>query len=250
MPAISQLPIPNLFLASLPEDDLAALRPHFEKVRLPLRQILHEGGAPIEHCYFTDGGMTSLLIPLEDGANIEAGVVGKEGFAGGPALMGFEDSSPYTSMIQMPGVGLRIGSDVLRTEMLRRPVLLDRVLRFTQVLNTQISHTAACNAHHNLQERLARWLLMAHDRAESDALPLTQEFISMMLAVRRPGVTVAARSLQATGAIEYERGRILVRDRQRLEEASCECYGIVREHYRRQLGWPATDRGAIKKSAD
>ena len=133
------------------------------------------------------------------------------------------------SMIQMPGVGLRIPSDVLRTEMLRRPGLLDRVHRFTQVLNIQISHTAACNAHHNLQERLARWLLMAHDRAESDALPLTQEFVSMMLAVRRPGVTVAARSLQAIGAIDYERGRITVLDRQRLEEAACECYGIVRD---------------------
>src|SRR3954470_2009825 len=121
----------------------------------------------------------------------------------------------------------------------RRPALLQQVLRFTQVLAVQISHTAACNAHHDLQERLARWLLMAHDRAESDALPLTQEFMSMMLAVRRPGVTVAARSLQDTGAIDYERGRILVRDRARLEEASCECYGIVREHYRRMLGWPA-----------
>ena len=108
----------------------------------------------------------------------------------------------------MPGVGLRIVSDVLRTRCCAVPALLDRVHRFTQVLNIQISHTAACNAHHNLPERLARWLLMAHDRAESDALPLTQEFVSMMLAVRRPGVTVAARSFQAIGAIDYERGRI------------------------------------------
>jgi CRP-like cAMP-binding protein len=238
VPATSELPIPNLFLASLSEDDFEALQPHLEKVPLPLRLILHEMGSPIEHCYFTDGGMTSLLIRLEDGASIEAGVVGKEGFAGGAALMGLEDSAPCTSMIQMPGVGLRIAAGVLREEMLRRPGLLDRVLRFTQVLNAQISHTAACNAHHNLQERLARWLLMAHDRAESDTLPLTQEFVSMMLAVRRPGVTVAARSLQVTGAIEYERGRITVLDRERLEEASCECYGIVRGHYRRVLGWP------------
>src|SRR4051794_35792686 len=110
-------------------------------------------------------------------------------------------------------------------------------MRFMQVLNIQISHTAACNAHHNLPERLARWLLMAHDRAESDSLPLTQEFVSMMLAVRRPGVTVAARSLQAIGAIDYRHGSIAVLDRARLEEASCECYGIVREQYRRILGW-------------
>ena len=238
MPPSSELPIPNLFLASLPQDDFEVLRPHFEMVRLTLRQILHEMGSPIEHCYFTDGGMTSLLVCLDDGAMIEAGVVGKEGFAGVGALMGFENTAPHTSMIQMPGVGLRIVSGILREEMLRRPALLQQVLRFAQVLNVQISHTAACNAHHNLQERLARWLLMAHDRAESDALPLTQEFLSMMLAVRRPGVTVAARSLQGTGAIHYERGRILVLDRARLKEASCECYGIVREYYRRILGWP------------
>src|SRR3954468_4905317 len=152
--------------------------------------------------------------------------------------MGFEDTAPHTSMIQMPGAGLRIVSGILREEMLRRPALLQQVLKFAQVLNVQISHTAACNAHHNLQERLARWLLMAHDRAESDALPLTQEFMSMMLAVRRPGVTVAARSLQSTGAIDYQRGRVAILDRSRLEEASCECYGIVREHYQRVLGWP------------
>jgi CRP-like cAMP-binding protein len=225
VPPSSELPIPNLFLASLAQDDFEALQPHFESVRLPLRQILHEMRGPIEHCYFMDEGMTSLVIRLEDGASIEAGVVGKEGFAGAAALMGFENAAPHMSMIQMPGMGVRILSKVLKTEMLRRPILLDRVHRFTQMLNVQISHTAACNAHHNLSERLARWLLMAHDRAESDALPLTQEFLSMMLAVRRPGVTVAARSLLAIGAIDYRHGSIAVLDRACLEEASCECYG-------------------------
>jgi CRP-like cAMP-binding protein len=228
---------------SLPEDDFEALRPHLERVQLRLGMILHEMGSPIEHCYFSDGGMISLLIRLEDGASIEAGVVGKEGFVGGAALMGFEDAAPHTSMIQMPGMGLRIAPSVLRDEMLRRPGLLQGVHRFTQALTTQIAHTAACNAHHDLQERLARWLLMAHDRAESDTLPLTQEFLSMMLAVRRPGVTVAARSLQATGAIEYHRGRIVVLERQLLEEAACECYGLVRDHYRRVLGWPPVGLG-------
>jgi CRP-like cAMP-binding protein len=243
----SELPVPNLFLRSLPDDDFEALRPHLEVMRLPLRMILHEMGGPIEHCYFTDGGMISLLVRLEDGAMIETGVVGREGFAGSPALMGLADSSPNTSMIQMPGTGLRIAADVLREEMLRRPALLDRVHRFTQVLNVQVVHTAACNAHHNLQERLARWLLMAHDRAESNALPLTQEFVSMMLAVRRPGVTVAARSLQATGAIDYQRGRVVVLDRQQLEETSCECYGLVRDYYHRVLRWPQDTQDSLKR---
>src|SRR5215211_3082360 len=102
MPTISELPVPNLFLASLPQDDFEALRPHFERVRLSSGQVLHKMGSPIEYCYFTDGGMTSLVVDLEDGASIEVGVVGKEGFAGGAALMGFEDASPLTSMIQIP----------------------------------------------------------------------------------------------------------------------------------------------------
>jgi CRP-like cAMP-binding protein len=237
MAANLDLPVPNLFLASLPREDYEHLRPHFERVTLPSRMILYEMGQPIEHCTFTDGGMTSLIIRFEDGTAVEAGVVGKEGFAGISALMGAETAG-HTSMIQMPGIGVRIKSSVLREAMLKSPALLDRVLRYSQALNMQISQTAACNAHHELQERLARWLLMAHDRAESDALPLTQEFLSIMLAVRRPGVTIAARSLQGTGAIEYERGRIVVRDRRRLEEASCECYGIVRGQYQQLMEWP------------
>jgi CRP-like cAMP-binding protein len=193
-------------------------------------------GEPIEYCYFGDGGMTSLLIPLQDGALIEAGVIGKEGFSGISAIMGAPTAS-HTAMIQMPGIGVRLPPDILRNAMLASPALLDRVLRYFQALNIQISHTAACNAHHNLMERLARWLLMAHDRAESDVLPLTQEFMSMMLAVRRSGVTVAAGSLQATGAIRYRSGRVTVLDRQLLEEASCECYAIVRRQYQALLDW-------------
>jgi CRP-like cAMP-binding protein len=236
--ATADLPVPNLFLASLPQEDYDRLRPHFELVELPLRKILYEMGQPVEHCWFTDGGMTSLVIRLEDGAQIEAGVVGKEGFTGLSALMGAGTAAPHTSMIQMPGIGARIDASLLRDEMLRRPALLERVLRYAQALNIQVSQTAVCNARHDLQERLARWLLMAHDRSETDTLPLTQEFISMMLAVRRPGVTVAAHTLQNTGAIHYERGRIQVLDRHRLEDVACECYGIVRQQYQAILGWP------------
>jgi CRP-like cAMP-binding protein len=236
VPQTSELPIPNIFLASLTEEDYGRLRPHFERVELPSRQILDEMGEPISHCYFGDGGMISLLIRLEDGASIEAGVIGNEGFSGLAAIVGAE-ISPHTAMVQMPGAGLRVPARILRKAMLASPALLDRVLRFSQALTAQISQTAACNAHHNLQERLARWLLMAHDRSHTDALPLTQEFLSMMLAVRRPGVTVAARGLQSTGAIRYDRGRIFVEDRPGLEEVSCECYSMVRERYRQLLGW-------------
>jgi len=237
--ATTNLPVSNLFLASLPATELERLRPHFESVDLPLRQPLFDTDRPIEHCYFLDVGMCSLLVPLEDGAMIEAGVVGREGFAGLPAIVGGEITAPHTAMIQLPGRGARIGPHHLREAMLRSPEVLDRVLRFSQALSAQLSQTAVCNAHHQLSERLARWLLLAHDRGSGDVLPLTQNFVSMMLAVRRAGVTVTARSLQAAGAIDYERGQITVLDRKRLEEMSCECYEAVREQYRQLLGWPA-----------
>ena len=204
---------------------------------MPLRKILFEMGQPMPHLYFPDGGMISLLIPLEDGALIEVGVVGKEGFAGLAALFGAE-TAVHTSMVQLPGTGARIKTDTVRQEMQRSPALLSRVLRYAQALQGQVSQTAVCNVHHNLQERLARWLLMAHDRAASDTLPLTQEFLSMMLGVRRPGVTVAATILQQTGAISYTRGRIAVLDRARLEAASCECYGMVQVQFNQLLGRP------------
>jgi CRP-like cAMP-binding protein len=233
-----ELPIPNLFLASLARDDYEFLQPHLERVDLPLKKILFEAGRAAGHCYFSDAGMISLVVPLEDGVLVEAGVVGKEGFAGGSALIG-EMPAPHTGMVQIPGEGARVRPARVREAIRRSPAFLHAVLRFSQALGTQIAQTAACNARHDVQERLARWLLMAHDRAESDHLPLTQEFISIMLGVRRSGVTVAARALQSAGAIEYRRGSIEVRDRALLEQASCECYADVRAHYERLLGWPA-----------
>jgi len=229
------LPVPNRFLAALPQDDLKRLRPHLETVDAPLRKILFEMGEPIPYLYFPDGGMTSLLIRLGDGAFIEVGVVGKEGFAGLPAVLGSK-TAPHTSMIQIPGKIGRIRTSIVLEEMQRSPALLAQVHHYAQALYGQISQTAVCNVHHNLQERLARWLLMAHDRAESDVLPLTQEFLSMMLAVRRPGVTTAAHILQQTGAISYHRGSITVLDRERLEEAACECYDMVKEQFDQLLG--------------
>jgi CRP-like cAMP-binding protein len=238
LPHTTDLPISNLFLSSLPAQDYEALRPHLEPVTLPSRRILHHMHAPIDHCYFADDGMISLMIQHEDGVNVEAGVVGREGFSGASAMMGFERMAPHTNMVQLPGSGVRIAVDVLHREMLIHPALLQKVMRFVQVLNVQISHTAACNARHTLQERLARWLLLAHDRSLSGELPLTQEFVSIMLGVRRAGVNAAARSLQKTGAIDYERARVVVLDRARLEEMSCECYNVVRRVYNTILGWP------------
>jgi CRP-like cAMP-binding protein len=230
-----ELPIPNLFLASLPGESLERLRPHFQQIDLPLGKFLFEIGDPLEHLYFCDGGMISLLVRHEDGVMVEVGVVGKEGVVGLAALMG-ASTAPHTAMTQMPGKGARIQASILRDEMLRSPAVLDRVLRYFQALNVQVSQTAACNSRHELAQRLARWLLLAHDRAEGDKLPLTQEFLSMMLGVRRPGVTVAANILQQSGAISYERGQITVLDRGRLEGSACECYAMAQEQFKLLLG--------------
>jgi CRP-like cAMP-binding protein len=236
MSEISNLPARNRLLASLPQPDYQQLRPHFEPVELPLRRVLYEVGEPVEHCYFVDRGMVSLVIPLEDGTLIEAGVVGNEGVVGLPGLLAEGMAAPHTSMIQLPGEGWRVATEILRAAMLRSPALLERVLRFSQALSIQISQTAVCNARHELPQRLARWLLLAHDRnGEGDVLALTHEFISMMLAVRRPGVTVSAAALQASGAIDYQRGRIRILDRRLLEATSCECYRVCREQSRQVL---------------
>jgi len=227
--------IPNRFLAALPADVLERLRPHLHRIDLPLRHILFEMDEPVGQIVFPDAGMTSLMIRLEDGAQLEIGVVGREGLVGLSALFGAE-VSPHTAMVQLPGRGLRIDPRILREEMLRSPALLERVHRYSQAVNAQVSQTAACNIHHNLSERLGRWLLMAHDRADGDVLPLTQEFLSIMLGVRRSGVTVAANTLQQTGAIAHDRGRITVLSRERLEGAACECYAMAQTHSRRLLG--------------
>lgn len=230
------LPISNLFLAALPQDDLKRLRPHFQMADEPLGKVLIEMGEPMPYLYFPDGGMTSLLLRLEDGTAIEVGVVvGKEGFAGLPALLG-ATKAPYENMIQMPGTFARIKTGIVLVEMRRSPVLLDRVLRYAQAVYGQIAQTAVCNVHHTLSERLARWLLMAHDRAETDVLPLTQEFLSIMLAVCRPGVSIAANILQQAGAIAYHQGHITVLDRERLEQAACECYGMAKQQFDHLLG--------------
>lgn len=226
----------NLFLASLPAQEQERLRPHFQPIDLPLKKILYETGTPIHYCTFLSRGMTSLTLRLEDGGQIEAGLVGKEGFSGLSALMGIHRAA-HTSMIQMPAAGARIRSSHLRAAMQRSPTMLDRVLRLSLAQTIHISQTAVCNAHHPLSKRLARWLLMAHDRADGDVLPLTQDIIGIMLAVHRPSVTLAVHQLQKRGAIARARGLIKVTDRGRLEAAACECYAAAEERIQDLLDW-------------
>jgi CRP-like cAMP-binding protein len=217
----------NRLLAALPPEVLAALWPRLQPVELAFRQILHEPGKPIASIYFPETGWASMLAYLEDGDAAEVGLVGHEGFVGLPILLG-GDSDDLEAMVQAPGTALRMDARAFREELERLPVFRILLLRYALVHHGQVARSAACNGRHQIDQRLARWLLMAHDRAQEDAFPMTHEFLSMMLGVRRAGVTVAAGQLSKAGFIHYERGRIQITDRPSLESVSCECYGVVR----------------------
>jgi CRP-like cAMP-binding protein len=217
----------NRLLAALPPDSLARLRPKLTKVELPLRQILHRPEVPIGTVYFPETGWSSMLAYMEDGDAAEVGLIGFEGIVGLPVVLG-DEFDDVEAMVQCPGQAFSMSAAALRQAMAEDPVLRDLLLRYALVHHGQVARTAACNGRHQTEQRLARWLLMAHDRADGDEFPMTHEFLAMMLGLRRAGVTVAAGILQKAHFIRYERGRIEVTDRPGLESVACECYGISR----------------------
>ena len=191
--------------------------------------------APTEEVYFPETGMVSLILSLEDGNIVEVGLVGKEGIVGVLAGLGASRISGE-AIVQMPGSAWAMKTDLLRQEIGVSATIRQILLRYVQALFAQITQSTACNARHALPQRLARWLLMANDCSETNEVRLTHEFLSMMLGVRRAGVTTALRALSDTGTIAAARGRILILDRKDLEAAACECYGTVRAEYERLLG--------------
>jgi CRP-like cAMP-binding protein len=225
----------NRLLAALPPDGLARLRPRLEPVELPYGRSLHLPNSPIEAVHFVKAGAVSTLASFEDGALVEVGVVGREGLVGLPLVLGAA-ASPPEARVQMAGTALRLGAEAFREELGQSPAWGALLLRYALAFHALVAQGAGCNARHPLEQRLARWLLQAHDRAESDAFPMTQEFLGLMLGVRRAGGTVAAGILQKAGVIRYERGHIEVTDRPGLEAAACECHGIVRREFERLLG--------------
>jgi CRP-like cAMP-binding protein len=236
----SQLPsVRNHLLAWLPADVMQQLLPKLRNVDLALRQVLYNPDEPIEAVYFVTSGMISLIANLEDGMQAEVGIIGREGMLGVSLLSGIEPSY-VEAMVQLPGTALRMGAGDFRHEFSANSAFRTALLRYSDALNTQIIQTAACNGRHGLEQRLARWLLMAHDRASNDELPLTQDFMAMMLGVHRPSITVTAGILQRAGLIRYSSGRVTVLDRTSLEEASCECYQAVRKRFVALLGAPVS----------
>jgi CRP-like cAMP-binding protein len=224
----------NRLLAALPDAEYQRLMPHLERVPLSLKQVLHKAGESIEYVYFPHRAIVSLISTPEEGSHVEVGLVGNEGIVGIPAVLG--DDIPTTSaMVQREDSGMRMEASLLKTEFQQGGVLQSLLLRYTQALYALTSQNAACNRLHQLDERLARWLLLVCDRVGSNELLLTQQFISKMLGVRRAGVTEAANRLQLAGLIRYNRGRITILNRQKLEAASCSCYGIIKREYARLL---------------
>ncbi len=224
----------NRLLASLSPDELARIRPRPEPIELTLRQSVFQQRDRIEFVIFPESGWLSCLMTLDDGDAGEVGLIGREGMMGLPLLFG-DDRSSTEILVQAPGTGLRLSAAAFQKALNDIPALRAQLLRYALAFHYQVSQTAACNGRHQVEQRLARWLLMAHDRADGDAFPMTHEFLSLMLGVRRSGVTVAAGLLQRAGFIHYERGVIKILDLPGLEAAACECYNAVRREFERLL---------------
>ena len=229
------LPRPrNLILAQLPDAEYDTLAKFLVPVDLPLEMRLSEPNEPIEYIYFLNSGLISTDALTEKGESVEVGVIGREGFAGLPALLD-QPQMLHTVLMQGVGEGLRIRSSILRDQFVKGGVLQRLVHAFAYLQLVQTTQSVLCNRMHEVDARLARWLLTSADRMESESLHLTQEFLAQMLGVQRSTVTVAAGELQRAGIIEYSRGKINIVNRAALNKVACECYRIVTASYKRIL---------------
>ena len=220
----------NRILAALPKAEIARLWPHLSPVTLELRQPLMDGN--VGEAYFVEDGLASVVLTMENGTTVEVGVIGKDGVVGLPILLG-ADGMPGQTFIQVAGSGFRIKAELLKQEFERPGELRRRVEKYVLANLLQSAQYAACNRLHPIAERLARWVLTCHDRIESDHMPLTHEFLAQMLGAPRTTVTLAAGTLHHAGLIDYSRGHVTIKNRAGLEEATCECYGVVRKEFQR-----------------
>jgi CRP-like cAMP-binding protein len=226
--------VSNVILLSLPDEEYNLLRPHLEAADLPQYNILHEPGEKIDFAYFLNEGMTSLVALSVDGRSVEVGIVGREGMVGMSLMAGLLRGT-FRAIMQMSGTGSRIRSEVFQAILPCASTLRSELSRFALMHGMQVAQLAACNRLHDIDQRLARWLLMCQDRVDSQLLPLTHEFLAQMLGTGRPSVTLAAGVLESSGLIENMRGTVKILNRKSLEEAACECYGVV-QHFNGGLG--------------
>ena len=226
----------NVLLNALTPEDRALLAPHFTRIELERSHVLVEPGQPIEHIYFPEGGIASVISQMEDTAETELGIFGFEGLSGLAAILGAETTATKTSMQVDGTTAMRIETARLREAMWQSRPLMELLLRYVQTVLMQVSHSAVSNAHHRMESRLARWLLMCHDRVDGNEIALTHRFMSMMITAQRSGVTVTLHILEGGGAIRSTRGLVTILDRERLEEVAGEAYGTPEAEYRRLIG--------------
>lgn len=232
-------PTANRLLGLLPPRVYARLRPHLQRISLKYRQSLYRANEPIAFVYFIETGVGSLVNTMANGQAAEVGTIGNEGLVGLPIVFG-DDRAPTSVYVQVPGVGLRMKATLFKKELAQSASMRTVMLRYAHAFFNQVAQSAACNHFHSLDRRCCRWLLMTHDRMQSDEFLLTQEFLAMMLGVQRTGVTAAAGALQRAGLIRYTRGNVTIIDRRGLLRRSCECYGVSKKEFDRLLGDRAT----------
>jgi CRP-like cAMP-binding protein len=211
------------------------LRPSLEQVSQLFKETLQEPNTIMSHVYFPLTTVNSILVSMEDGSQVEVATVGNEGMIGLPIFLG-SDTMQTISIVQVPGETLRMPADTFKEAVRSLEPLRNVLQRYTQALFMLVAQSVACNRMHDIAQRCARWLLMTHDRVQTERFPVTQEFLSDMLGVRRASVSEVASTLQREGLIQYSRGIITVLDRSGLEARSCECYRIVRQEFERSLG--------------
>jgi CRP-like cAMP-binding protein len=225
----------NLLLASLTDGDNALLAPLLKPVHFEQQKVLFEMGGEVSRVFFPTGAVISLVVTLTSGEVIEAAMVGRDGAVGASSALDGK-IAVCRAIVQLPGDALSCDANAFKAAVLESPSLLSIIVRHEQTVYAQAQQSAACNATHNVENRLARWLLRSRDLTVSDTLPFTQEFLGEMLGVRRTSVSLVAHTLQQAGMIEYSRGKIKITDADALQETACECYDTVKQQYRRLLG--------------
>jgi len=225
----------NRLLAGLPPQEYQRLLQFLELVPLTFREVLHEPDRPIRYVYFPRQGVVSMIQGMRPRSRIETATIGREGLVGLPLFWQGPSMSQRT-MVQVAGTALRMKAEVFREEARWGKPLYDQLCRYTNAFFYQLAQAVACNALHSVKQRCCRWLLMTQDRIDSDDIPLTHEFLSLMLGVRRPSVTEVIRLLQRQGLTDHRRGVISIQDRRRLQAAACECYRMVGLEFERWLG--------------
>ena len=227
-------PVSNQLLGSLPPEKLDGLASQMERVPLAFRQVLHEPNKPIGFAYFIEQGMASVIAHPGTAHAIEVGIIGREGMVGLPLVLG-SDTSPFEVFIQLAGSGLRVSAAALREAMAEHEELRTGLLAYAQSFLLQTSGTAYANGRHSIEERLARWLLMCHDRVDGDVVPVTHEFLALMLGIRRAGVTTAVNVLEGAKIVRGNRGRIEILDREELKANAGDSYGAPEAEYERLM---------------